>query len=245
MPPRRYADLAVFWPVLSPPAAYSEEARTLLPWLLAAADAPPATLLELGAGAGSLASHFTPRLSVVLSDRSEDMLAVSRALNPSCEHVAGDMRTLRLGRTFDLVLVHDAVMYATVADDALATLVTAATHCRPGGGVMVVPDFVTETFEPDENEGDGRAGDGRMLHYVERKRAPAPGDAWYEMTWDFTLREAGGAVHRWTERERYGLFPRRSWLGWLDTAGVDAAVRADPWGRDVFVGRRRPGALSG
>ena len=244
-PPRRYADLAAFWPVLSPPAAYAEEARTLLPWLLSAADAPPATLLELGAGAGGLASHFTPRLSVVLSDRSDDMLAVSRALNPSCEHVAGDMRTLRLGRTFDLVLVHDAVMYATVPDDARATLVTAATHCRSGGGVMVVPDFVAETFEPDENEGEGRAADGRWLHYVERKRPPAPGDAWYEMTWDFTLHEAGGAVHRWTERERYGLFPRHSWLVWLDAADLDAAVQVDPWGRDVFVGRRRPGALSG
>ena len=34
LPPRRYADLAAFWPVLSPPAAYAEEARTLLPWLL-------------------------------------------------------------------------------------------------------------------------------------------------------------------------------------------------------------------
>ncbi len=33
----------------------------------------------------------------------------SRELNPDCEHVLGDMRTLRLGRTFDAVFVHDAV----------------------------------------------------------------------------------------------------------------------------------------
>lgn len=242
--PRRYTDLAAFWPLLSPPAAYADEARVLLPWLLAAADAPPATLLELGSGAGSLASHFAPRLRVVCSDRSSDMLSVSRALNPALEHVVGDMRTLRLGRTFDLVLVHDAVMYATTPDDVRATLATAAAHCRPGGGVMVVPDFVAETFEPDDNDGEATAPDGRTLHYVERKMAVAADDTSYAMRWDFTLREIDGTVHAWTEQERYGLFPREQWKAWIAEAGIDAVPRVDPWGRDVFVGRRRVARVS-
>ena len=45
------------------------------------------------------------------------MLALSRALNPECEHLAGDMRTLRLGRVFDAVFVHDAVCYMTTRAD--------------------------------------------------------------------------------------------------------------------------------
>ena len=36
---------------------------------------------------------------MTLVDLSEEMLAVSRELNPECEHLQGDMRTLRLGRT--------------------------------------------------------------------------------------------------------------------------------------------------
>ena len=32
---------------------------------------------------------------------------MSRSINPECEHVQGDMRTLRLGREFDAVFVHD------------------------------------------------------------------------------------------------------------------------------------------
>lgn len=242
--PRRYTDLAAFWPLLAPPSAYAEEARTLLPWLLAASDAPPSTLLELGSGVGSLASHFTPHLRVVLCDRSAEMLAASRALNPASEHAIGDMRTLRLPRLFDLVLVHDAVMYATTLLDVRATLATVAAHARVGGGVMIVPDFVVETFEPDENEGEAVAPDGRTLHYVERKSAPEPGASTYEMTWEFTLQDAGGAVQRWTERQRYGLFPRQAWLDWLRDAGVDAAARRDPWGRDVFVGRRLAAPVS-
>src|SRR5687767_11431233 len=109
---RLYSDLARWWPLFSPPSHYVEEAADLLPELLAAADSPPRTLLELGSGAGSLASHFKTHLQLTLTDRSPEMLAVSRAVNPECEHVLGDMRSIDLRREFDLVFVHDAIMYA-------------------------------------------------------------------------------------------------------------------------------------
>jgi hypothetical protein len=46
---------------------------------------------------------------MTLVEPSVGMLAVSRALNPDLEHVQGDMRTVRLGRHFDAVFVHDAI----------------------------------------------------------------------------------------------------------------------------------------
>ena len=62
-------------------------------------------------GGGNNAWHLRRHFTMTLVDRSEEMLAVSRRLNPGCEHVAGDMRDVRLGRTFDAVFVHDAVAY--------------------------------------------------------------------------------------------------------------------------------------
>jgi hypothetical protein len=44
------------------------------------------------------------------------MLAMSAQLDPVCEHVVADMRTLSLGRRFDVVLAHEAIDYITVAD---------------------------------------------------------------------------------------------------------------------------------
>jgi len=111
--PRLYGELAAWWPLLSDPADYIEEAGFYQRQLLAACDGPLRTLVELGSGGGNNASHLKARFEMVLVDRSPGMLEVSRALNPECEHVEGDMRDVRLGRLFDGVFVHDAIVYMT------------------------------------------------------------------------------------------------------------------------------------
>ena len=74
------------------------------------------------------------------------MLEVSRALNPECEHVLGDMRSVRLGRTFDAVLLHDAVSTMASKADLRRALETAFAHCAPGGAALLAPDQLRETF---------------------------------------------------------------------------------------------------
>ena len=108
-----------------------------------ACDRPPRTVLELGSGGGNNASHLKARFDMVLVEPSAGMRAVSRALNPECEHIDGDMRTVRLGRQFDAVFVHDAVCYMTTESDLRLAIETAFVHCRPGGVALFAPDFVT------------------------------------------------------------------------------------------------------
>jgi SAM-dependent methyltransferase len=234
-PPRLYADLAAWWPLMSPPSHYVEEAADLIPMLLEAADAPPRTLLELGCGGGSLAHHLKDRFRLTLTDRSPSMLDVSRAINPECEHVLGDMRSLDLGREFDLVLVHDAVMYAADAASLRATLATAARHCRPGGGAVILPDCVKETFEPETSHGGEDGADGRGLRYLEWSWDPDPADETCETVYAFLLREPDGSVRVEMDRHVCGVFPRASWLEWLAAAGFTVRTRVDPWNRDVFI----------
>src|SRR5262245_16055239 len=107
--PRMYSDLAAWWPLLSPPSHYVEEAVFF--WaILKQARPRPRSLLELGCGGGSLAANLKRHLALTLVDLSPQMLAVCRATNPECETAQGDMRDVRLGRSFDAVLVHDAIM---------------------------------------------------------------------------------------------------------------------------------------
>ena len=83
------------------------------------------TVLELGSGGGNNASHLKQHFALTLVDRSEQMLDVSSGLNPECEHIEGDMRTVRLDRTFDGVFVHDALAYIVTEPDLEAVFETA------------------------------------------------------------------------------------------------------------------------
>src|SRR5262245_15324138 len=43
--------------------------------------------------------------------------ALAVKLNPECEHIVGDMRSMQLDRTFDVVFIHDAIAYMTNESD--------------------------------------------------------------------------------------------------------------------------------
>lgn len=236
---RLYEDLAAWWPLLSPPEEYAGEADDLLARLGPDAAGESATLLELGAGGGSLAFHLKRRFRLTLTDISPAMVAVSRTLNPECEHLVGDMRTLRLERRFDVVLIHDAIVYATDPEAVRDSLRTAAWHCRPGGLVAVLPDHVRETFEPGTDHGGNDAPDGRGLRYLEWTWDPDPGDDTYTVEYAFLLRHADGTVTVEHDRHIEGLFSRAQWLEWLDQAGLAGRGETDPWGRELFIGVRR------
>ncbi len=234
---RLYGELAHWWPLLSPPSHYIEEAADLLSVL--GPNAGRATLLELGCGGGSLAFHLRPHYALTLADRSESMLEQCRRVNPQCELVGGDMRSLRLERRFDVVLIHDAIMYLTTVADVQATLATAAAHCRRGGTLVLLPDCVRETFAPGVETGGEDGPDGRSLRYLAWSRDPDPRDSTFEVDYAFLLREADGSVHCESDRHACGLFARASWLGWLAQQGFEARVRRDRWDRDTFVATLR------
>ena len=69
-PPLLYHELAAWWPLMSAPADYEEEAAFYQRALLDASEHSPQTLLELGSGGGNNASHLKARFDMVLVDRS-------------------------------------------------------------------------------------------------------------------------------------------------------------------------------
>lgn len=177
---------------------------------------------------------------MTLTDLSQQMLAVSQAINPECEHIHGDMYSLRLDRLFDAVLVHDAVMYALTEDNVRAVIETARVHCKPGGVVLMAPDCVRETFEAYTDHGGEDGPDGRGLRYVEWAWDDDPTDTVANVAYGFLLREVDGSVRMDSDQHRFGIFPRADWLRWLDEAGIAAEAVGDSFGRDLMVGIRKP-----
>lgn len=240
--PALYDELADWWPLLSAPEDYAEEAAEYERILLETAVGDVTDVLELGSGGGNTASHLKRRFRMTLVDLSPGMLSVSRALNPECEHIEGDMRSIRLDHTFDAVFVHDAVAYLTSEDELADTMATAAIHCRPGGATVFVPDFVRETFFEGTDHG-GHDGPDRAMRYLEWRHDPIRIDTTYLVDFAFLLRLPSGALDVRRDRHVCGLFPRQTWLDLLEQAGFEARVHAlahgEPVGPEAFVGRRR------
>jgi SAM-dependent methyltransferase len=193
----------------------------------------------LGSGGGSNAYYLKQICSqVTLTDISPEMLAVSRVINPECEHIAGDMRNLRLGRAFDVVFIHDAIDYMTSLHDLESALETAFIHCEPGGLALFVPDDVRETFQPDTDHGGQDAGD-RSLRYLEWTYDPDHDDTTYITDYVYLLREGRQPTRVEYDQHTFGLFARAEWLETLQTLGWEPQILNDPYHRDIFLARKR------
>ena len=237
-PLRFYGELAEWWPLVSPPEEYEEEASFAASLLGTARD-----VLELGSGGGHNASHLKARFDMTLVDLSPEMLDVSRRLNPECGHHVGDMRGVRLGRTFDAVFVHDAVDYMTTEADLRLAMETAYLHCRPGGVTVFMPDWTRESFEPSTDHGGTDGEDGRGVRYLEWSWDPDPSDSWAVTEYAFLLRAPDGGVRAVHETHRLGLFAEADWIRLLAAAGFQAEVVPETTSEDrpprrVFVARR-------
>lgn len=223
-----YHDLTPWYRLLDPPEDHEEEVAVYAEALATTMTEPSAapTLLEIGSGAGHNALWLKDRFRCTLADLSEPMLALSRALNPQCEHVQGDMRSLQLQRTFDAVLIHDAIVYMCTEADLAAAIATAYAHLRPGGAAIFAPDCVRESFEDGVELSEGDA-DGRALRCMYWTWDPNPDDDTYCVEYALLLRE-NGAVQALHDRHEEGLFSIARWQDLLQRAGFKVSLLPRP-----------------
>jgi len=233
-----YGEFAEWFHLLTSPADYEVEAQVYGRLLNESAEIPVRTVLELGSGGGNNASHMKAHFELTLVDLSPDMLELSKTLNPDLEHVQGDMRTLDLGRQFDGVFIHDAIVYMIIEDDLRSAIATAFDHCKPGGAAVFAPDNVKET-EVAQTEHGGNDGIGRSMRYLEWSWDPDPHDETYVTDYAYLLKEGDGEVRVAHDRHICGLFPRATWLRLIEDVGFRAERREGVEGEtglDIFVG---------
>lgn len=242
--PRMYHEFAGWFHLLTAPEEYAEEAAVYFAAAKRTLGRTPQSWLELGSGGGNNASHYAAWVEgpVVLSDRSQEMLALSRSINPSLEHVLGDMLELRLGRTFDVVFVHDAASYLTTEEEVRRLAATLQAHCSPGGAIVVCPDATAETLTFDTDHG-GHDGEDRSMRYLEWSTPGRPGTYEYVVDYAYIYHEDGQPPRVELDRHINGALPQATWLQALRDHGFEAwtepFVHSDvPEGGVIFVGRR-------
>ncbi len=242
--PRLYDDLAHLWPVLSPPEDYTTEANIIRVLIESHQPAPRnagrSSILELGAGGGHTLSHLAPDYDVTAVDLSPAMLEQCRLLVPSAQTVLADMCDVRLGRTFDAVLAHDAIDYMQTEDDLRRAIDTAAAHLEPGGLFLVAPTYVAESFTDGESADDTNECNGLEVSFVSRVHRTSP--TTFEMTMVIMAKQAGRLTIA-DDRHTCGLFDTATWLRLLDVGGFDATVVEESGDEGLpfrlFVAQRR------
>jgi SAM-dependent methyltransferase len=241
--PRLYDEFACWWPILSAPEDYAEEAEFYRKTIVSAVAGSIKTILELGSGGGNNASHLKAHFQMTLVDLAPGMPAVSQKLNPECGHIQGDMRTVRLNGIFDAVFIHDAISYMTSLVELQAAIDTAFIHCRSGGVALFAPDHTKENYRSLTKHG-GHDKDGRSLRYLEWTWDPNPADDITLTDFAYILRDEHYQVRVEYDRHVTGLFYRADWLRILKEVGFEPQVvpfehnEIEPNSCELFVSKK-------
>lgn len=225
-----YEEFSHLWTQISAPEEYAEEAGLLTDVLFDLLGLEPGerrpTMLEMGVGGGNSLSHMTDFFDAVATDLSPDMLAVSEKVNPSVEHMVGDMRSLRLSRKFDAVIVLDAISYMLTEQDLRDTFETARAHLDAGGVFIAGPDWL-EGVTPVPNL-SCKLGKRGELSYTEFVHDPDESDTEIEIIFSYFMKQPDGSVKVEEDRHRHGLFPLETWLRIMSESGFEEGTRRYP-----------------
>lgn len=204
------------------PEEYADFCGHVMRMIRATAKIPVLSMLNIGCGGGKNVFNLKRECRVTGLDLSPWMLKLAAELNPECEFLQGDMRTFVLDRTFDAVLMDDAITYMASTAELRAAFRTAWRHLRPGGVMVVYPDDTKETFV--QNHTIVTAANGKIkppnidVVFVENNYDPDSEDDHYESTIVYLIREAG-RLRVETDRHIHGLFALDAWRNTLMDAG--------------------------
>jgi SAM-dependent methyltransferase len=222
---RLYSDLAWLWPMWGDATVeYAQYCGHIAHLIRRYARRPVGTLLDIGCGGGKNVLNLKAHFRVTGLDLSPTMIAQARTLNPDCTFIEGDMRSFAIGRTFDAILMDDAVSYMISRADLSAAFRTACNHLNPGGVLIATPDVTTESFRQNQTTATPASGKSGPDHievvFIENSYDPNPSDDHYEATMLFLIRE-NGTLRIETDRHTLGLFSLDTWRRILSETGFE------------------------
>ena len=216
-----YTDLAWLWPMWGDAATeYAHYCQHVSDLIRQYSKRPAVTLLDIGCGGGKNVMNLNQNFDITGLDLSPTMLAQAKELNPDCMFVQGDMRTFRLGRTFDAVLMDDGISHMNCRADFVSAFSTAHAHLNPGGVMIATPDVTIETFQQNKTTTTTATQDGLDVVFVENVYDPDPTDEQYETTILYLIRDHC-RLRVETEHWTMGLFSPDTWRRVMRETGFE------------------------
>jgi SAM-dependent methyltransferase len=192
------------------------------------------TLLDVACGTGTHLARLAQWYEVEGVDLDPKMLELAGKKIPDARLGVGDMVTLDLGRSFDVVTcLFSSIGYARSVARVRQAVAAMASHLAPGGVLIIEPWFTPEQWHPGRphmltiDEPDlkiarvslsGREGRMAILDFTYVVGTPAGVEVFTErheavLATDEEYREAFGAAGLKVEHDEQGLMGRGLWIG--------------------------------
>ncbi len=207
---RLYKDLSWTWPIISPPKDYIEEVEFFVVKIKEYAKINTKSLLNLGCGGGHMDWTLKKQFDMTSIDISPDMLALARKLNPEVNYIEEDMRTVRLDRKFDTVIIHDSILYMQTLDELKAAFLTAYEHLKDNGLMITYCEEWPEHFVQNKVRTQTEIKDNVEIIFIENYYDPYPNDTTYEGTFIYLIR-CDGKLEVQKDFHTMGIFPLDDW----------------------------------
>jgi SAM-dependent methyltransferase len=206
-------------------------------------------ILDVACGTGAHAALLVKRgYNVVGVDLNEEMLNIARRKVKNVAFVKGDMRRLKLDRTFDTVIcMFNSIAYNQTLSELRKTLSGFREHLKPRGIVVFDTAFLRENFVHG-NRGVTGYDDDELT--IARFSFSGKSGKKGRLTFSYLIREGNDFNYKRDVHE-FGLFSLSEIIRAMRKAGFTAEVywdftmrrppkeRSKLWGYFVFVGVKK------
>lgn len=218
---RLYNDLCWIFPIITPLRHYIKETRNAFRLIRKWSEIPVKTILHLGCGGGHNDYVFRQYAQVTGVDLSSSMLKLASKLNPETVYCQGDMRTVRLNRTFDAVVAWDSMNHIQTTADLEKVFNTVHWHLKDGGVFLFLLDVNKEQFRQNITKSYSNRENGVEVVFIENMYDPDPNDTTYESLFLYLIRKKGKLTIE-TDHFLCGLYSNKTVLALLRKHGFKA-----------------------
>ena len=197
------------------------------------------TLLDVGCGTGLHLKYLKDDFECTGVDVSKSMLKIARKNVKGVTFKEADMKTLRIGKQFDVIIcMLSSIGYVRTKLSLEKTIQNFAKHLKKGGLVMVEPSYAKAFYvrgEPRITTYNGKDAKIARVNFTKVRQTTAV------LNMHILIAERGKDAKYFVDKHELGLFGVSNTLRIMKAAGFKSKYLKNGLmtGRELFVGIKR------
>ena len=218
---------------------YLDEAVRLQNLIIKYSESGGNSLLDVACGTGLHLKHLKDDFSCTGVDISKAMLKIARKNAKGVNFKDADMKTMRLGKQFDVIVcLLSSIGYVKTIASLEKTIKNFSIHLKKGGLALIEPSHPKSAYvsgEPRITTYDGKKAKIARVNFTKIRQSTAV------LNMHILIAERGRDAKYFVDRHELGLFGINSTLRIMKAAGLKSKYLKNGLmsGRELFVGIKK------